>query len=177
MSSPFEQTVLGLRHAFDAAFASPPPVAAEDVIDMLLVRIAGDPYALRSRELSGLVAGRKVTPVSARRPEFLGLAGIRGAVVPVYSLVVLLGYGAPPASSRWLGLAGGKEAVGLAIQEFDGFVRVRAQDVHPVGDASARPHVREVARVGDLPRPVVDLASVLAVVNGPRSGAASIKEG
>jgi purine-binding chemotaxis protein CheW len=176
MTSPFAQSVLDLRRAFDEAFASPPAVAAEQVEDMLLVRIAGDPYALRSRELSGLATGRKVTPVSARRAEFLGVAGIRGAVVPVYSLVVLLGYGAPPASSRWLALVGSKETVGLALQDFDGFVRVGKEDVHLAGETFARPHVRDVARVGDLPRPVIDMASVLAVVKAPSLGAASIKE-
>jgi purine-binding chemotaxis protein CheW len=176
MSSPFARTAFELRRAFDEAFARPASSAAEEGEDVLLVRVAGDPYALRARELSGLAAGRKITPVPSPRSDFLGLAGIRGVIVPVYSLVPLLGYGAPPASSRWLALAGDKDALGLALEDFGGFVRARKGDVHAAGEDAARPHVREVARIGAVAHPIVDIASVLAVVRAPPRGPASIQE-
>jgi chemotaxis signal transduction protein len=176
-SSGFEQRVRHLRDSFDEAFASPPAVLAEETEDMLLVRIGGDPYILRSREMSGLATGKKIAPLPSRRLELVGIVGIRGSLLPVYSLAALLGYGAHPASSRWLALSRGAEPVGLAFREFEGFLRVRKKDVHAAENANARRHVREVARVGGLARPVVDIASALEVLKIRAGEAGPIKEG
>ena len=56
--SRFEQRVADLRDTFDQAFAKPPAVLADETEDVLMVRIGGDPYVLRSREMSGLASGK-----------------------------------------------------------------------------------------------------------------------
>jgi chemotaxis signal transduction protein len=175
--SRFEQRVVDLRIAFDEAFARPSVVRADDTEDILLVRVGGDPYALRSGEMSGLATGKKIAPVPSRRSELMGLAGIRGSLVPVYSLAALLGYGAHSSSSPWLALSRGAEPVGLAFQEFEGFVRVPRSDVHSAEDTHARRHVRAVARFGDLTRPIIDVSSALEVLKAQAGGAGPSKKG
>lgn len=170
------QRVLDLRGAFDQAFASPPSVVAEETEDLLLIRIGGDPYALRSREMTGLSTGKKIAPLPSARPELVGIVGIRGSLLPVYSLAVLLGYGAHPASSRWLALWRGAAPVGLAFQEFEGFARARRADMHAAEGASARRHVRAVARLGEGARPIVDISSTIEVITLRAGAAGSSKE-
>jgi chemotaxis signal transduction protein len=175
--SRFQQRVVDLRHDFDQAFALPPAVLAQETEDVLLVRIGGDPYAMHSRDLSGLATGKKIAPLPSRRPELIGIVGIRGNLVPVYSLMTLLGYGANSPSSRWLALSRGPGAAGLAFQEFEGFVRVRKEDVHAAESLNARRHIREVVRSGELTRPVVDIASVLEALRAHAGSAGPTKEG
>src|ERR1039458_9829099 len=55
--------------------------------------LLGNPYAIRLRDIAGIVAGPKVAPVPAVTLDLLGLAGIRGGVVPVFGLASILGYG------------------------------------------------------------------------------------
>ncbi len=175
--SRFEQRVVDLRDSFDQAFANPPAILTEETEDVLLVRIGGDPYVLCSRDMSGLATGKKIAPLPSRRPELVGMVGIRGSLVPVYSLMTFLGYVAHRSTSRWVALSRGAEPVGLAFQDFEGFVRVRKKDVHATDNANARRHVREVARVGDVTRPVVDIASALEFLKTHAGGAGLIKEG
>ena len=159
--------VADLRRSFDQAFASPPRRAQDEVEPLLAIRVAGSPCALKVREIAGLATGRRIVPLPSRISELLGLAGIRGRLVPVYSLAALLGYGQGTAPERWLLQCGTDERFGLAFEEFEGYLRAPRSDVYVVSQAeAARRHVEEVVRVGAAVRPVVDVASVMEAVKG-----------
>jgi chemotaxis signal transduction protein len=175
--SGLEQRLLGFRRAFDQAFAVAPITAVEAFEDLLAVRVAGDPYALRVREITGLVASRKIVPLPSRRPELLGVAGNRGSLVAVYSLAALLGYGADSKPASWLALAGSGEPIGLGFEEFEGFLRVRSGDVHAAHAAEgAKPHVAQVVVVGNQARRIVDIPSTLAALDVHTGVAGPLKE-
>jgi chemotaxis signal transduction protein len=127
--------------------------------------------------MSGLATDKKIVPLPSRRPELIGVVGIRGSLLPVYSLAALLGYRTHPVSSRWLALSRGGEPVGFAFEEFEGFVGVLKKDVHAAEEGNARRHVREVARVGNLTRPVVDISSALEVFKARAGETGPMKEG
>ena len=75
-----------LRSEFDQSFArvrQPPQVAGTDY---LLIRVAGEPYALRLGEVSALEADRAITPVPSEAPALLH----RWLVAYVVVVVILL---------------------------------------------------------------------------------------
>ena len=148
-----------LRQAFDRAFAEPERVADVGGLDLLDVRIGGDGYALQIRELGGLFSGRKIVRLPSPLPEFLGLTGLRGGIVPVYSLRDLLGYPAG-GDPRWIVLAGFGRPLGLAFDEFLGHLRLRPEDLVPQSHEHTRTHVRDAARVGDALRPLLSIRSI-----------------
>jgi purine-binding chemotaxis protein CheW len=95
-----------LRQVFDATFALPPPPPASPAIALLLVRAGGDLLAVRRAELTGFVRGEALALTPGRSPAFLGLAGVRGGLYPVWSLAGLLGRPIAPAGAAcWLLLA------------------------------------------------------------------------
>ena len=116
--------------------------------------------------VSGLFAGKKFTRVPHAAPEFLGIAGFRGSVVPVYDLRVLLGCAGGEAP-RWLVVAA-NSPVALAFDGFDGHLRLALDAIAPQGPGeSTRPHVRELVCVAasDSPlRSLIDLDSVVASI-------------
>ncbi len=172
-----DQRVAELRRTFDRAFASPATRTTDDTEDMLAIRVAGDPYALRVSEMSGLATGKKIAFLPSQRPSVVGIAGVRGSLLLVHSLAVLLGYGLHPSPSTWLALSIGDDPVGLGFDELEGFLRVRRADVHPVDGAEARLHVRDVARVADGPRPVVSIRSAIDTLKTRAGGAGPTEEG
>jgi chemotaxis signal transduction protein len=87
-----EQRVRLLRSAFDEAFSLAPVATPESFEDLLVIRVAGAPYSLRARQITGLVASRRIVPLPSATPQLLGVAGHRGALVLVYSLAALLGH-------------------------------------------------------------------------------------
>jgi chemotaxis signal transduction protein len=153
-----------LRREFDQAFAEPPPLAKAPGVDLLAVQIAGHPYALRLTQILHLLADRRVVAVPSAVPELAGLLAFRGSILPVYSLRLLLGYGAG-AAPRWVVLVGGGERVGLGLDALEGYLRAELSDAPPMEpSAAARRHVRELCRTPQGLRPLLEVASVLAEI-------------
>jgi purine-binding chemotaxis protein CheW len=154
-----------LRDEFDRAFALPvnPPRAQSS--HLLAIRAGGDPYALSVAEITGLQADRTIVPVPAVIPELLGMAGIRGDLVPVYGLAALLGYDRERASRtpRWLALCGSDPILGLAFDEFERHLTLFLPQIAAADSANFRSeHVHAVAHADDGPRPVISIPSVVA---------------
>ena len=149
-----------LRRDFDRSFAEPPAPEAVKPVALLTLHLAGEPFALRLREVSGLFADKAVTPVPSELRELVGVAGFRGGVVPVYDLRALLGLSTAE-KPRWLVLAtteSGKP-LALAFEQFDGHVRV-----DPGAIAAGEGDLREVVRTDGVTRPIIDIGSLLASI-------------
>jgi purine-binding chemotaxis protein CheW len=160
-----------LRRAFDESFAAPPRAQAEELEDVLALRIRGDAYGLRVREIAGVARADRIQPLPSRVPELLGVAGLRGSLVPVYSLAGLLGYadGHDPLAvrrrenPRWLALVGGRDPLALALSEFEGYVRL-GRDCFYAPDREPGKHVDRFARAGETVRAIIQVASIVAAL-------------
>lgn len=173
-----------LRAEFDRAFATAPVAGASAGQESYLgIRVGGDPFALAVADLAGLWTDRKIVPLPGPNRTLLGIASFRGALAPIHDLRLVMGYpgGAVP---RWLVLVrGGQEAaragntrgagaastLGLAFDAFDEHFRSLAPSASPAGGVSQTiahvgAHVRGMVRGRDLPRPLIDVASVVAAV-------------
>ena len=151
-----------LRDAFDRSFTEPPSPELAHTEEFLAVLIAGHAYALRVGEIGGLFADKVVAPVPSAVPHLLGVAGLRGTIVPVYDLGALLGYPSR-AAARWLVLARSREPVALAFDAFERQLVLSPRDV--ISGTRERPHVGGAVRTLDGLRPIADLASVLDEIN------------
>jgi chemotaxis signal transduction protein len=164
--------VADFRHAFDKMFALP-RVSGDEAAweDFLTIRIGGDAYAIRLREIAGLVKGRRIVACPSDVPEFQGIAGVRGTLVSVYSLPALLGYSIGVEQAPWLLLSAVRavdateESVGLAFLEFSGFVRALPSQIHEARDreAPSRQSMRsaQFLRVGSEVRTIVAVPRLL----------------
>ena len=165
-----------MRNAFDRSFAAPPAAVAGETLDLLAIRVAGSPYALRVREIAGLTASKKIVPLPTQRGELLGLAGMRGSLVLVYGLAILLGHTHDHAPVRWLAISGSAEPIALGFAELEGFLRVPLSDVHRSNESDrAKKPISAIARVGDLVRPIVDIPLTVAALK-IRTGTAGFAE-
>jgi chemotaxis signal transduction protein len=164
-----------LGRAFDGAFAEPLRAASDDRENLLGLRAGGVSYAVRLGEIAGLLRGLTIVPVPGPLPELLGVAGLRGGVVPIYSLRVLLGYPAAAESPGWIALAGGDAGVGLGFDEFEGYLRVARSEIAARGAEAARTHVGESVRVASALRGLVSVPSLVSAIRA-RVGAVARKE-
>jgi chemotaxis signal transduction protein len=155
-----------LREAFDRSFAQAPSPAAAAVESLLAIRVGADRYALRLADVSGLFADKRVTWLPSPVSELVGIAGFRGAVLPVYDLGMLLG--CPRATApRWM-VVTIAAPIGLAFEGFDGHLNVRREAIVPEARAEAvERHMREVVREvvqGEVSRSVIHLPSILETI-------------
>ncbi|HEV3373835.1 MAG TPA: chemotaxis protein CheW [Xanthobacteraceae bacterium] len=155
-----------LRLAFDRGFAEPVGLGAETREALLAVRIDTQPFAIRFSEISGLFADKKVTPVPGSHAALRGIAGFRGAIVPVYDLQLLLGHAAPSgtATPRWLVIAAAAP-VALAFTAYEQQIRAAPDAIMPQpSGAQARGYTREFVRTRKFSGPLLHLPSVLEAI-------------
>jgi chemotaxis signal transduction protein len=155
--------VLEMRAAFDRSFAEAPRTEQLQVQDYLAIRVGTDPYAIRLADIAGLFADRPITRLASSDPAFLGIAGLRGAVVPVYDLGAFLGY-APGEARRWLLLIGGT-TLALAFEGFEGHLRLpQTALAAQVGQARSRVFVQQALHALGSVRPIVHLSAIFQAI-------------
>jgi chemotaxis signal transduction protein len=161
-----------LRRDFDRSFAEPPRSGRDEFEALLRLRVGGDPYAIKVAEVTGLIADRLIVSLPAAAPEFLGIVGLRGSVVPVWSLSALLGYPASAEVPRWLILVGGdgnRQALGLAFEQYDGHLSVPRAALS--GDGASGQEVPARSFVGQsvrLANAQIGVLSISSMANGIR---------
>jgi chemotaxis signal transduction protein len=151
-----------LRRAFDRSFAEAPRRDTTVAQDVLAITVSGHRFAIRLSEIAGLFGDKKITPVPARSPTLLGIAGFRGAAVPVHDLRRLFGLpgtGLP----RWLVIAAAAP-IALAFDGFDGQLRLSRDAVASHEGGVARAYVHEIVRARGHARAIVDIAVVLETI-------------
>jgi chemotaxis signal transduction protein len=154
------QDARALREAFDADFAAAPPSGPRaDEVPLLVVRAGGTLLAVRVMETGGLVAPGRIEPVPSGRRELLGVTGLRGTLLAVYSLGRLLGLDDAGEAPRWLLLAGGAARVGLACGALEAHRRVPVAAVEMATGAAGA--LREVVQLEGGSLPVVSIPALL----------------
>jgi chemotaxis signal transduction protein len=163
-----------LRRTFDQSFAAPPAERPEEQVELLALRLADHPYAVRLLDVAGMVRGTKVVPLPPGVPELLGLAGLRGGLVPVFGLAALLGHPEPPEPPRWMLVCGGEDPIALAFHDFEGHLRLPKSALHADADrTSGRRHVADVARTPLLLRAVIGIPSIVETIRSRRASPAA----
>lgn len=128
----FHELAEQLRHTFDQGFQVPPPPPAEQAEELLCLEVGEARYAVRLGALQGVFEMDRLTFLPSSSPHLVGLAGLRGEVVPVFDLASLLGR--PRASgARWLLASRGEPPLALAVAELAGRVRLSTRDLKEGG--------------------------------------------
>ena len=157
-----------LRQAFDRTFALPTSGASPEVEDLLTIRVAGDPYAIRLLDIAEIITERRVVWVPAATPDLLGLAGIRGGIVPVFGLSSILGYDPDPGAPRWMIICGSEDPIALAFSDFEGYLRLPASALHADENFRAtREHAKYVSQIASTPdgvRAVISIPLIMATI-------------
>ncbi len=173
-----------LREEFDRCFATL-PVPLEPTEELLAIRVGGDSYALRLREVAEISAGHPVSRLPSTTPHLLGLAGLRthraGVVVPVFSLASLLGAAGGADAPRWLALCDAQEPFALAFDFFEGHLRLPAAALHPDVPGAARRFTSGLARApsangGFIDRTLINLSLIAAALLARSDPARRTKE-
>lgn len=161
-----------LRRAFDSAFVLPPrvPPPAQAV---LAVRVGKNPFIVRVAELDGLRTGLSIVMLPSAMPEFLGVANLRGTIVPVYDLAGLLGH-ERSSNPRWFALAGGTGLTALAFDAFEAHLRLEETQAIDREDVEGAP-VRGGVRIDGIVRRLIHIPGVLTTI-AQRARAATLRK-
>lgn len=154
-----------MREEFDRSFSLPMQATPSQAADLLAIRLRGDGFALRAREISGLAKSRKIIPLPGAHPALLGITGLRGTLMPVWDLGSLLGYVGQAGGTRWLVLGQGNHPWALAFDGFDGYFRLLESEIQPGSGREAEAgYARESCVFGGCGRLLVSLPTLLDTI-------------
>lgn len=159
-----EARVRRLADAFDRTFAEPHRPRESDGRPALAIRIDGDGYVIVASSLASVGKSGAIVALPGGPPEQLGIAGIRGELVTVFSLPLLLGYAGRTATHGWLAVIAGPRPIAVAFPELESQCVLRDAEVS--APKAARRHVEGVVLLPNeaTPRGLLDLRSVVARV-------------
>jgi len=152
-----------LRRIFDESFAALTAPQAQGQETLIALRINGDRFALRTSQIAGIAKCGKIVQVPARAPALLGLAGIRGELVPVFSINLLMGYG-DAAEHSWMVLCETPVRAGLAFSDFDGCFKVSASAFSHAAQREDQLRSTEVVAINSLAHLVVDVNALTGTI-------------
>ena len=150
-----------LRTTFDQAFAITPRAEAEPLISLISVRVINKPFVLRSEHIIGIVKPTRITPFPSSIPESIGVAGIRGVLVPVFHLARFLGLECPTGAVHWIVLANRESPIGFAFEKFEGQVDVAKSGLYFDENGRGSAPSNLLARIGLSVRPIIDIPQIV----------------
>jgi purine-binding chemotaxis protein CheW len=132
----------GLRELARAAALAPGGDAGALLRELLLLRVAGEAYAVPVERVREIVRLRPITPIPRAPRAILGVMALRGEMIEVVDLRRRLGLAdAEPARTQRIVVlhAADGEAAGLRVDAASDVLRVTDSDLEaaPVGEAGA----------------------------------------
>jgi purine-binding chemotaxis protein CheW len=168
-----EERIERMRRTFDQTFAAPAVLEAGTLQRLLAIQVGGTPFFLQSEQIAGLCRAKPIVPLPSRIPEMLGIAGIRGTLVPVFNLAAFLGLESHAARANWLALVKVETTIAFAFDEFEAQLEIAAEAIYREHDAVRLQQTRWLARTErgvrslvDMP-PIVELIQTRAGLAGP----------
>ena len=163
--SPIEGGVLAaqMRQAFDQGFGLPPtPPSAQEAL--ILLRAGETALALKCIQIQAIIRAGVIAPLPRPAPGLLGLSGVRGALIPVFSLAAALGLPTSPVRPGWLALVASETPIALAFEDLEGQVAVTRDCLTPAPADPAHPHLRDLLCLPSTTRAVADIPGLLAAL-------------
>ena len=150
--------------ASNAADNQPLPL---ETLDVLLIELAGELYALPSASVREVVRYRDYTPVPGAPPSLPGILNQRGTIMAVVDLALLLGLASPPPTRATRLVLAAHDEIDLALlaERVVDLVALPIDTIDPVPtglDPARSRYLRGVVHYDNRPVALLDLSELIA---------------
>ena len=134
-----------------------------------LMSLGGEPFAIDLRHVREVFELESVTPVPGVPPILVGVANLRGTVMPLADLRPSLGVPSSVDPKYAVVVRHGQQHVGILIDDVPEIRTIHAEDLVSAasrGLAETRPFVSGLAKIEERMSGVMDVSKLLACVEG-----------
>lgn len=134
-----------------------------------LIRLGGELFAVDLRHVREVFEPESVTPVPGMPSLLVGVANLRGTVMPLADLRPFLGASSHGDQKFAVVVRHGQQQVGILIDEVPEIRTIRSDDLvngASRGMAETRPFVSGLAKIEERMSSVMDVSKLLACVEG-----------
>jgi chemotaxis signal transduction protein len=153
------QSAEEFRRAFDEMFTRPAQARDERAVEVLSIRAGEARMALPVLSIRAVQLCPEVAALPSTATSLVGVSGVRGSVVAMYSLAHVLGGSKTPSGGAWVALCG-DGSIGLVFDELFGHERLTQGELLPgEGEAS-----RRFVEISGTPHVLVDVKALLKAI-------------
>jgi chemotaxis signal transduction protein len=153
-----------LKRSFDLTFQQPLVERGREIAHLLVVRVGTARFALKVADLAGLARAQTVVPLPGTDSGLVGLAGLKGRMVAVYSLAAMIG--CPELSTeqnRWMVLCRCEKEIALGFTAVTGTMMVPRTELSPVSPG-APPHATDAVGTGSSQLWLLNVSSIAEAI-------------
>jgi len=153
-----------LKRSFDLTFQQPLVERGQEVVHLLVVRIGTARFALKVADLAGLARAQTVVPLPGADSGLVGLAGLKGRIVAVYSLAAMID--CPELSTeqnRWMVLCRCEKEIALGFTAVTGTIMVPRTELSPVSPGAPR-HATDAVGSGSSQLWLLNVSSIAETI-------------
>lgn len=150
-----------MQREFDNSFVASPTGTVENRESLIAIRVAGEAYAVRTNQITGLAKLKRIVPVPSRVPGLIGITAVRGALFPAYDVATLLELSPVNGERAWVMFADRETPVGLVFDQFEGQVEIDCAHLYESDSSSSHKHLHQMAKVGPNNRVVIDIPGLV----------------
>jgi chemotaxis signal transduction protein len=149
-----------LKRSFDLTFQQPLVERGQELVHLLIVRIGIARFALKVADLAGLARAQAVVPIPGEDSGLLGIAGLKGRMVAVYSLAAMIGSAElSTEQNRWMVLCRCQKEIALAFTAVTGTMMVPRAELSPARPGSP-PHATDAVGSGSSQLWLLNVSSI-----------------
>jgi purine-binding chemotaxis protein CheW len=146
---------------------APEPRITGQTVRVCLISLGGELFAVDLRNVQEVFEVDRITPVPAMPPALVGVANLRGSVVPIVDLRTVLGLPSDKSLPFTVVIRHGTRQVGVLVDRVPEIRTVRREELLPAptgGSNAPKPFVSGVLRVEERMGGVVEVPTLLAYV-------------
>jgi chemotaxis signal transduction protein len=149
-----------LKRSFDLTFQQPLVERGQELVHLLIGRIGTARFALKVADLAGLARAQTEVPIPGADAGLLGIAGLKGRMVAVYSLAAMIGSTELSTElNRWMVLCRCEKEIALAFTALTGTMMVPRAELSPVSPG-APPHATDALGSGSSQLWLLNVSSI-----------------
>jgi chemotaxis signal transduction protein len=153
-----------LQRHFGEAFARPQESSTAATHQLLSIRTGENRVMLRLAEVAGIHPCPKLVALPSPRPGLLGVVGVRGRVLAVYSMAALLGTARSETQPRWLLLPRASDQMALGVDSIEAFLNVPGSAMYPTSGAPEDALCPEIVQGSATTHPVLSISRAVAAI-------------
>ena len=142
---------------------------SEATVRVCLVSLCGELFAIDLRNVREVFEVESITPVPKMPPAFVGVANVRGVIVPLVDLRPLLGLPLDDTVLNYVVVIRHQgQQVGVLVDQMPEIRSVNRDELHAspaTGSRATRPFVSSLLRIENRVSGVVEVPSLLACVD------------
>lgn len=153
-----------IRDEFDSSFSMPVTIEESERVNYLLIKLQDDTFAVKTRDLKRIISAKPIITLPKQAPSMLGISGIEGQGIPIFSLEHLMSY-SKLSKIQWFALCGHQvNTIGFGFSKIVANIWVNSEQIMKSHSSNQTFGTLNLLRTHDQKILIIDFPSIFEYI-------------